>query len=169
MITEVSQELETSLLNKVLAEVKEVGKSWTCPAERVLVLCVSPDYSGIVALRVLHALSKDGELPQHAALDVAYPKDPQEKKDSYKRVLQVMAPHFKKIVDKVVLVEAAVLTGNNYQWIQEELVKVGFAQEDILTLALLEHKDSVTKCKIVGDYTNEVPTFYWEEYNKHWD
>jgi uracil phosphoribosyltransferase len=75
----------------------------------------------------------------------------------------------KKVIDKVVLVEAAVLTGGNYTWIIEELTKVGFAHEDILTLALVEHKDSVFKSKIVGDYVSEVPTFYWEEYNKHWE
>ena len=164
----ISQDLENSLLAKVIGEVREECKDWT-DALRIGVFCVSPDYSSIVALRILHALSRDGELPHYVPLDVAYPDDSEEKKESYKRVLQAVAPHFKKMMDKVVLVEAAVLTGGNYQWIQEELIKAGFLKEDIITLALLEHKDSVTKCKIVGDYTSEVPTFYWEEYNKHWD
>lgn len=164
----ISQEVENSLLAKVIKEVKQECKDWK-DALRIGVFCVSPDYSSIVALRVLHALSKDGELPQYVPLDVAYPDDSQQKKDSYRNVLKAVAPHFKKMMDKVVLVEAAVLTGGNYTWIQEELTKVGFAPEDILTLTLLEHKDSVYKCKIVGDYVSEVPTFYWEEYNKHWD
>jgi len=164
----ISQELENSLLSKVLEEVREECKEWK-DALRIGVFCVSPDYSSIVALRVLHVLSRDGELPHYVPLDVAYPKDSEEKKESYKRVLQAVAPHLKKLMDKVVLVEGAVLTGSNYTWIIEELIKAGFLKEDIVTLALLEHKDSKFKCKIVGDYVNEVPTFYWEEYNKHWD
>lgn len=167
----ISQELENRLLLDVTSKVKEEASQWKDVKDvtKVGVICVSPDYSAIVGLRVLHSLSKDGELPQYMGLDVAYPDDSQEKKESYKNVLRAVAPHLKKMMDKVVLVEVAVLTGGNYQWIIEELVKVGFAQGDILTLALVEHKDSVTKCKIVGDYVDEVPTFYWEEYNKHWD
>ena len=164
----ISQELENKLLLEVVGKVKEETSEWK-DALKIGVICVSPDYSSIVGLRVLHSLSRDGELPHYMFLDVAYPDDSQEKKDSFKRVLQVVAPHFKKMMDKIVLVEAAVLTGGNYTWIIEELTKVGFAQEDILTLALVEHKDSVFKSKIVGDYVTEVPTFYWEEYNKHWD
>jgi len=162
----ISKELESSLLESVVGLVKELDLAVS--NDKLAVLCISPDYSSIVGLRVLHALSKDGELPHYVFVDVAYPDDSEEKKEQYKKVVQIMAPYFKKTVDKVILVEAVVLTGNNYKWIQEELVKAGFLKEDILTVALLELKDSIFKCDIVGQYVDEIPEFYWEEENNHW-
>jgi len=163
----ISKELESSLLESLVGLVKELDLAVS--RDKLAVLCVSPDYSSIVGLRVLHALSKDGELPQYVFLDVAYPDDSEEKKAQYKKVVEIMAPHFKKTVDKIILVEAAVLTGKNYKWIKEELVKVGFKEEDVITVALLETKDSIFKSDIVAQYVEGIPEFYWEEYNKHWE
>jgi len=163
----ISKELESSLLESLVGLVKELDLAVS--SDKLAVLCVSPDYSSIVGLRVLHALSKDGELPHYVFLDVAYPDDSEEKKAQYKKVVEIMAPHFKKTVDKIILVEAAVLTGKNYKWIKEELVKVGFKEEDVITVALLETKDSIFKSDIVAQYVEGIPEFYWEEYNKHWE
>lgn len=163
----ISKELESTLLDDLVSKVKALDLK--LDNNKVVVLCVSPDYSSIVSLRVLHALSKDGELPQFGFLDVAYPNDPEEKKESYKQILRMIAPHFKKELEKIILVEAAVLTGNNYTWIKEELVKVGFKSEDIISIALVESKDSIFKSDLVAQYTEDMPEFYWEEYNKHWE
>ena len=163
----IDRELEYSLLEVVTSKVKELGLD-KVKSERLGVFCVSPDYSSIVGLRVLHALSNDGELPQYIFLDVAYPDDSQEKKDQYRKLVKVMAPYYKKSLDKVVLVEAAVLSGQNYTWIREELMEVGFLPDDIITVALVEQEDSVFKCDVVGTRCSDMPEFYWEEPNKHW-
>lgn len=163
----ISKELEYSLLEKLVGLVKDLDLS--VDRDKLGVFCVSPDYSSIVGLRVLHALSRDGELPQYAFLDVAYPDDPKEKKETYQQIVQMMLPYYKKALDKVIFVEAAVLTGNNYKWIKEEFIKAGFKEEDIITVALLESKDSVFKCDLVGQHVDDMPEFYWEEYNKHWE
>lgn len=162
----ISKELESSLLESVVGSVKalELGIS----NDKLAVFCVSPDYSSIVGLRVLHALSKDGELPHYVFLDVAYPDDKQEQKDLYRQLFSMMAKQYKQTLSKVILVEAAVLTGNNYKWIQEELLSAGFSKEDILTVALVELKDSIFKCDIVGQVVDDMPEFYWEEENNHW-
>lgn len=163
----IDKELEQSLLGVVTSKVKELGLD-KVKSERLGVFCVSPDYSSIVGLRVLHALSNNGELPNYVFLDVAYPDDPQEKKDQYRKLVNIMAPYYKKTLDKIVLVEAAVLTGKNYTWIREELMAVGFLPDDIITVALLEMKDSGFKSDVVGEYISTMPEFYWEEPNKHW-
>ena len=163
----IDKELEQSLLGSVVSKVKGLGLD-KVQAEKLGVFCVSPDYSSIVGLRVLHALSNNGELPNYVFLDVAYPDDPQEKKEQYRKVVKLMVPYYKKVLDKVVLVEAAVLTGQNYKWIQEEFVNAGFRLEDIHTVALVEQKSSEFKSEIVGLYVDDMPEFYWEEYNKHW-
>lgn len=163
----IDKELEQSLLGSVVSKVKGLGLD-KVQAEKLGVFCVSPDYSSIVGLRVLHALSNNGELPNYIFLDVAYPDDPQEKKDLYKQLFSIMAKQYKQTLDKVILVEAAVLTGQNYKWIQEELLKAGFQLDDIHTVALVEQKSSQFKSEVVGLYVDDMPEFYWEEYNKHW-
>jgi hypothetical protein len=66
-------------------------------------------------------------------------------------------------------VEAAVLSGNNYTWIKEMLLDMGYENDDIITVALIEMNSSVFKCDYVQAYTDTIPEFYWERYNKHWD
>ena len=70
---------------------------------------------------------------------------------------------------KVILVEAAVLSGNNYTWIKERLLDRGYENDDIITIALTEMNTSIFKCDYVQAYTDTIPEFYWERYNKHWD
>ena len=71
--------------------------------------------------------------------------------------------------DKIILCEAAVLSGNNYTWIKERLLDMGYENDDIITVALLEMDSSKFKCDFVGEYVSDMPEFYWERYNKNWD
>jgi hypothetical protein len=71
--------------------------------------------------------------------------------------------------DKIILVEAAVLSGNNYTWLSKCLKDIGYKDEDIITVALLEMSSSIFKCNYVGEYVDSIPEFYWERYNIHWD
>ena len=133
---------------------------------RTLVLNVSPDYSSIVAMQLAHHLSVDGEMLDLVSVDVPYP---QEDKGIYKEKFEQINKEFNNKYDKIILVEAAVLSGNNYTWLSKCLKDIGYKDEDIITVALLEMSSSIFKCNYVGEYVDSIPEFYWERYNIHWD
>ena len=133
---------------------------------RTLVLNVSPDYSSIVAMQLAHHLSVDGKMLDLISVDVPYP---QEDKNLYKKKIEKNNKKFKKNYDKIILVEAAVLSGNNYTWLTQCLKDIEYKNEDIITVSLLEMSSSIFKCNYVGEYVESMPEFYWERYNIHWD
>jgi hypothetical protein len=131
-----------------------------------LVINVSPDYSSTVSMQIAHHLSADGRMLDMFPLDVPYPG---ESKDNYQYEFKKGGQIIPYRYHKVILVEAAVLSGNNYTWIKEMLLDMGYENDDIITVALIEMNSSVFKCEYVQAYTDTIPEFYWERYNKHWD
>lgn len=134
-------------------------------ALNTLVLNVSPDYSSIVTQRVLHHLSSGGELPHLEHVDVPYPG---ERAFQYQNSFWNQSERFPFLYDKIILCEAAVLSGKNYTWIQNTLYDRGYEKDDIISIALYEMSSSIFKSDYVGEYCEEIPDFYWERENRHW-
>jgi hypothetical protein len=151
-------ELESSLINVVCLEVKEKFKDLS-DVSKLGVLCVSPDYSGTVGMRVLHALHKN-QLPEYVCIDTPYSTDSDEQKNNFKVILNVIAPYFKQKVDKVVIVSS--LDSEEYSWIKETLIKANFLEESLTFVSLVESQDSEFKSEIVGEYIEFTPKFWWE-------
>jgi hypothetical protein len=154
----IDDKLELSLINAVCLEVKEKFKGLT-DVSKLAVICVSPDYSGSIGMRVFHTLAKK-ELPEYICIDTPYSTDSDEQKNNYKVILNVLAPYLKQKIDKVVLVSSA--DSDEYTWIKETLIKATFLEEDLTFVSLVEHKDSIFKSQIVGEYVEFTPKFYWE-------
>lgn len=131
-----------------------------------VVLNVSPDYSSTVAMHIAHHLSDEGKMLDMIPVDVPYPS---ESKDNYEIKFKRQTLGLPILYDKIILVEAAVLSGNNYTWIKELLLDRGYENDDIITVALIEMNSSKFKCDYVQAYTDVIPEFYWERYNKNWD
>jgi len=131
-----------------------------------VVLNVSPDYSSTVSMHIAHHLSEEGSMLDMVGVEVPYPG---EDKDYYEMEFKKKCRFLPILYGKVILVEAAVLSGNNYTWIKQMLLDRGFKDEDIITVALTEMNSSKFKCDYVQAYIDSMPEFYWERYNKHWD
>ena len=136
---------EYNLLQSLMQQLPKVNPYTT------LVINVSPDYSSTVAMQIAHYLSDEGKMLDLFELDVPYPG---ETKEYYLEKFQKEFTEYVSKYDKVILCEAAVLSGKNYTWI---------------TKALLEMESSIFKSNFVGEYINTMPEFYWERYNKNWD
>lgn len=163
----VNEELEKQLNAKVSYLTKQLVDGLGVPVERLGVICIGPDYSGTVAMQVLHGLAKNRKLPEFVVLDVPYPG---ESKDHYQQVVKLLLPHLKQKLDVLVLVEAAVISGNNYTWLLETLTSPGgYEEKDIITVASLELQSSVFKSKIVGQVVEDMPEFWWEADLEVWD
>jgi hypothetical protein len=151
---------EYSLLQSLMQKLPNVDPY------RTLVINVSPDYSSTVAMQIAHYLSDHGKMLDLFELDVPYPGESKEPYlHKFKKEFEERIPKY----NKVVLCEAAVLSGKNYTWIKETLLEYGYKSEDIITVALLEMETSVFKSDFVGEYIDRMPEFYWERYNKNWN
>ena len=129
-----------------------------------LILNVSPDYSSTISMHVAHHLSSMGEILEIIPIDVPYPdEDPQPYRDAFIKKL----PLFTK--SKLVLVEAAIISGANYTFMVNSLTNI--IDKEVITVAQYENIHSSFKCDVVGRYYNwdkEQLEFYWERENKHW-
>ena len=165
----ISKEIEDQAIGRVIEGLKGVmSREWgEWVTDDVLVVCVSPDYSGIVGVRVLHGLSRDRVFPYYDCADVPFPDSSEEFVEECKLEFRLLLGQWRQSVSKIVLVEAGILTGGNYTWMSRMIDEFGF--EKPITVALVERNQSKFKCDVVGEYCEQMPTFWWEEDNKHWD
>lgn len=132
-----------------------------------LLINVSPDYSSIVSQNLIHFLSTDEPLDM-LSLDVPYPG---ENYRGYEIKFLNDFKEYREIYNNFILVEAAVISGNNYTWIVNAMKEFfDINNNNILTTALYQQKDSKYKCDIVGEiFDDKMIQFAWESYNKYWD
>jgi len=131
------------------------------------VIMVSPDYSATVAMHLAHSWSRKGEMLSIIPVDVTYPdEDP--------------APYIQKMLmqgayigpySKLVLIEAGIIRGGNWQWMLDVLYGWDYKKSDITLVAMCENIHSKVKSDYVGEYYDddkEELMFYFEKFNKHW-
>jgi hypothetical protein len=131
------------------------------------VLMVSPDYSATVAMHLSHAWSRDGDMIPIIPVDVPYPD---EDKDEYIKKI-IMQQMDIRPFNKLVLVEAGIIRGGNWEWLVDTLKSWGYNREDLTLVAMCENIHSRVKSDYVGEYYNDEQAelmFYFERFNKHW-
>jgi hypothetical protein len=164
--------LEEELLDDVCGVVKDKVNDWYSKgiqAKDVGVFCVSPDYSSLVSMRVLHAAAIDRELPSIISIDTPFPKETDENKEKYKIMFTALIQFWKQSFKKIILTESTICTGKNFEFMVQALIDNGFKKEDIFTVALIEMEDSHFKCELHGKVVKEMPHFWWEADIKDWD
>jgi hypothetical protein len=138
------------------------------PSNTVVVM-VSPDYSATVAMHMAHRLSKDGEMCDLMMVDVPFPD---QDKLWFTMMLDRTMLMTSKTYENYVLAEAGIIRGGNYTWICELMEEHIPRGSRIITTALFENVHSKFQSDVVGEYYDDKTqdlTFYYEEYNKHWD
>lgn len=166
----ITQEQEHSLIEGLISTIKEkVVSTESFVATKSLIINVSPDYSSILAMRLAHALSKDGEMLNIIGLDTAYSDDTKEKRDSYKMLaeglLGVVAQS--KAFTTIFVVSSEVETGDTFSRIYSKLKEATEGEVTIHTVALIESNSSKFQSDFVGLYSEKPVIFWWEETNKH--
>ena len=164
-ILNVSFNDEQFLIDKIAFELLRDGFS----ADNTVVITVSTDYSSIIGQTLRHLLSSNGEICDGFGVDVPYPDEHWD--DKYLGELDsIMAIYVHKLQNKrVLLVEAGVIRGSNYIFLDKYLKDMGIT--DIYTVAMFENMGSVYNSGYVGEYYNdsvEDLTFWWEMDNNHW-
>jgi hypothetical protein len=156
---------EQFLIDKISIDLTSDGFN----ADNTVVITVSTDYSSIIGQTLRHLLSENGEICDGFGVDVPYPDETWD--DKYIDELNsIMGIYGHKLQNKkVLLVEAGVIRGGNYTFLDKYLRQRGIA--DIYTVAMFENVDSVYKSDYVGEYydnATEDLTFWWEMNNNHW-
>lgn len=163
----VTRQIEGEVLEQMLRMLK-VRYPELNPSNTVVVM-VSPDYSATVAMHMAHRLSKDGEMCDLMMVDVPFPD---QTKDYFEILLHRTLINMPKRYDNYVLAEAGIIRGGNYTWICELMNDYISSNSRIITTALFENVHSKFKSDVVGEYYDDKTqdlTFYYEEYNKHWN
>lgn len=164
----ITREKEWELIQRLLTIVDNRNFD---PKDTVVIMA-SPDYSATVAMHLAHAWSKDGEMIPIIPVDVTYPG---ESHDYYVAKFQHefewwMTANFQP--KNIVLVEAGIIRGGNWQWLLGTLAnEYGYRHEELTLVALLENIGSKIKSDYVGEYYDddkEELMFYFERYNKNW-
>jgi hypothetical protein len=137
------------------------------PSNTAIVMA-SPDYSATVAMHLAHSWSRGGDMLNVIPVDVTYPD---ESSDYYIRKMKYDFDWYLELPKKLVLVEAGIIRGSNWEWMLDVLYGLKYTREDITLVALCENVNSRIKSDYVGEYYNddtEELMFYFEKYNKHW-
>ena len=160
----ISQDREMALIQEMTYKIQV--SNFDIHPDKTCFLCVSPDYSGIAAQHLSHALSKDREIYCIEAVNVPFPcEDPKPFQDSFREA-------YKKLHEKwenFLLIEAGVIRGGNYSWITKTMKDV--ATNKYYTVSLCENTGSKYKSDLVSLYYDDVRQdlhFWWEKPNKHW-
>ena len=166
----ITQEQENSLIEDLISKIKDqiVGEERFIPTKS-LIINVSPDYSSIVAMRLAHGLSKDGEMVNILGLDTAYSDDTKEKIDSYKMLAEGLLGVVtqSKAFTTIFIVSSEVETGDTYSRIFNKLKDSADSDVKIYSVALVEHTSSRFQSNFVGLYAESPVRFWWEAPNKH--
>ena len=138
-------------------------------ADNTVVITVSTDYSSIIGQSLRHLLSYNGEICDGFGVDVPYPDETWD--DKYiNEFNQIVSIYGHKLQNKrVLLVEAGVIRGGNYTFLDDYFGKRDV--NNIYTVAMFENIDSVYKSNYVGEYYDNKTqdlTFWWETNNNHW-
>ncbi len=158
----VTREKEWDALVKVFQMLQ--NKEGLVPGKAAVAM-VSPDYSATAAMHIAHHLSQGGEMLDIVCVEVPYPdEDPEPyRKQFANRTCFEFFPF-----ETVVLVEAGVITGGNYNFFANHLIDMGFK---VVTAALFENVHSKFQSDVVGfyyDHNVEPLEFYFERDNNHW-
>ena len=156
---------EQLLIEDIAAELIRDGFN----ASNTIVVTVSTDYSSVIGQTLRHLLSADGEICDGFGVDVPYPDENWDGTyvDELNSILDI---YQNKIGDKrVLMVEAGVIRGSNYTFLDGYLTERGLT--DIYSVSMFENIGSVYKSDYVGEYYNNEThdlTFWWERENNHW-
>lgn len=160
----ITREREWELMQQLQTIIDTRGKNSTNTA----VLMISPDYSATVAMHLAHAWSIDGEIMDIIPVDVPYPDEPA---DPYILDLVLKLRRLEQY-EHLILVEAGIIRGTNWDWILEVLtVADERPRENITLIALCENIHSSVKSDYVAEYYDDNEKelmFYFERYNRHW-
>ena len=156
---------EKSLINKISDRLINHGFD----ESNTVVVTVSTDYSSVIGQALRHMLSVNGEICDGFGVDVPYPDETWDER-YIEELDSVFALYGNKLKGKrALLVEAGVIRGGNYTFLDNYLKDKGV--NDIYTVAMFENTGSVYKSNYVGEYydnnTHDL-TFWWERDNNHW-
>lgn len=159
----ITREKEWELIQRLLTVVD--NRSFN-PSDTAIVMA-SPDYSATVAMHLAHAWSVGGEMMTIIPVDVTYPD---EDSKQYIEKMRAQRRDF-QLFSQLVMVEAGIIRGGNWEWMLRVAKELGFSRPDITLIALCENIHSKVKSDYVAEYyddSKEELMFYFERYNKHW-
>ena len=140
-------------------------------ASNSIIVTVSTDYSSIAGQIIRHELTHEGEIADGFGVDAPYP-DQQWDTRFVNEACSMFLLHREAIgVKTVILVEAGVIRGSNYNSLINLMRQSLEMDNPILTTTLFQNRASAIECDYIAEYYDDKfndLTFWWEKENNHW-
>ena len=149
----IEQSWELKLIDNVADSIRR--SNWLNGNQKIAILQLSYEYSGLFAQILAHRLAKSGEPMPIEPIDIPY-------KNEFQVVIH---PDKLDPYDKLIVLDSGCLTGGNFTRVRAQLINYGYQPEDLIFVCLACSSESSFKpdyCPVIFDGTNTMVHFWWE-------
>ncbi len=156
----IDQSWELKLIDNIADSIRK--SNWLNENEKIGILQLSYEYSGLFAQLLSHKISVLGEPMPIEPIDIPYKNEFQ---------IQI-SPDKLDPYSKLIVVDSGCLSGGNFTKVHKMLVDYGYAAKDIIFACLACSSESIYKpdyCPLMFDGTKSMVHFWWECKTKKFD
>jgi len=149
----IGQAWELKLINNVADSIRRSG--WLNGDQKIGILQLSYEYSGLFAQVLAHRLTLTGEPMPIEPVDIPY-------KNEFEVVIY---PDKLDPYHKLIVLDSGCLTGSNFTRVRAQLINYGYRTEDLIFVSLACSSESIFKpdhCPLVFDGSVTMVHFWWE-------
>jgi hypothetical protein len=147
----IDREWETKCIDKICNEIR-----YSFPyQEKIAILQLSYEYSGLMAQLMSHKLSNQNEPIDIEPVNIPY-------KNEFEAFIH---PDQLDPYSKLIVIDSGCLSGNNFKKIEQKLLDYGFDQSDLFFTCVACDLNSVFSpdfCPIYFDGSTTMVHFWWE-------
>lgn len=150
----IDRDWETKCIDKICDSIRDTG-DFDFELDKIAVLQLSYEYSGLMAQLISHKLSHRNEPLDIEPVNIPY-------KNEFEAIIH---PDQLDPYDKLIVVDSGCLSGNNFRNIQNKLLDYGFKRKNLFFTCVACDLNSVFKpdfCPVYFNGDNTMITFWWE-------
>lgn len=150
----IDRDWETKAIDKI-CEYIHTNQSFNIQDEKVAILQLSYEYSGLMAQLMAHKLSSNDEPIDIEPVNIPY-------QNEFEAFIH---PDQLDPYTKLIVVDSGCLSGNNFKKIQNKLLDYGFNKTDLFFTCVACDLNSIFQpnfCPIYFDGSNYMIHFWWE-------
>ena len=149
----IEQSWELKLIDNVAESIRR--SKWLDGDQKIAILQLSYEYSGLFAQILAHRLTLAGEPMPIEPVDIPY-------KNEFEVVIH---PDKLDPYRKLIVLDSGCLTGGNFTRVRTRLINYGYRPEDLIFVCLACSSESVftpDHCPLIFDGTKAMVHFWWE-------
>lgn len=151
----IDQLWELKCIDRICSEIRNNTVLLSDESNKIAILQLSYEYSGLMAQLIAHKLSNKNEPIDIEPVNIPY-------KNEFEAFIH---PNQLDPYNKLIVVDSGCLSGNNFRKIEKKLLDYGFKRDDLYFTCVACNLNSVfvpNFCPIYFDGDNHMIHFWWE-------